>query len=242
MVQLGQVQSKEKWRKIKSIIRFFKRTPTKGELLFYVILVALGIAGALFLADHLEKKAEAKELRRIERLERLAELEKEKNKPFSPDEIQIPESEFSFYEQLANRSFHISGEESMGGKHYVEPTPKPKFQLISESSGYDSVDNELKSEFSLELLSSSESYREPVAPPTNGPKKRLQTGSFSSTFEANIHKSQLESLGYQPIVEKANVNGKTIHRVKIGPFSTKDLAEAKRRLDMQQIKFIEVKP
>ncbi|MHC5225329.1 SPOR domain-containing protein [Ignatzschineria sp. LJL83] len=241
MVQLGQVQSKEKWRKTKCIIRFFKRTPTKGELLFYIILVALGVAGALFLADHLEKKAEAKEIKRIERLERLAELEKEKNKPFSPDEIVIPESEFSFYEQLANRSFHISGEESTGGKHYVEPIPKPKFELISESSGYDSVDNELKSEFSLELLSASETTK-PISAPTNGPKKRLQTGSFSSTFEANIHKSQLESLGYPAIIEKATVNGKTIHRVKIGPFSTKDLAEAKRRLDMQQIKFIEVKP
>ncbi|UNM95979.1 SPOR domain-containing protein [Ignatzschineria rhizosphaerae] len=242
MVQLGQVQSKEKWRKIKSFLRHFRRPPTKAELLFYILIVALVVAGALFFADRAEKKAEEKEARRIARMERLAELERERNKPFSPDEIQIPESEFSFYEQLANRSFHIEGEEAIGGAHYVEPKPKPKFELISEPSGYESVDTEIKNEFALELLSASESFQEPAPAPESGPRKKLQTGSFSSTFEANIHKSQLESLGYNPEVQKAVVNGKTIFRVKIGPFTTKDLAQVKRNLDMQQIKFIEVNP
>lgn len=242
MVQLGQVQSKEKWRRVKSFLRYFRRPPTKAELLFYIILVALVVAGALFFADRAEKKAEEKEARRIARMEKLAELERERNKPFSPDEIQIPESEFSFYEQLANRSFHIAGEEAIGGAHYVEPKIMPKFELISESSGYESVDTELKNEFALELLSESESFEEPAPAPEKGPSKKLQTGSFSSTFEANIHKTQLESLGYKPEVQKANLNGKTIYRVKIGPFSTKDLAEVKRHLDVQQIKFIEVKP
>lgn len=242
MVQLGQVQSKEKWRRVKNFLRYFRRPPTKAELLFYIILVALVIAGALFFADRAEKRAEEKEARRIARIERLAELERERNKPFSPDEIQIPESEFSFYEQLANRSFHIEGEEAIGGAHYVEPKPKPKFELISESSGYDSVDTELKNEFALELLSASEAYPEPAPVPESGARKKLQTGSFSSTFEANIHKSQLESLGYKPEVQKAAVNGKTIYRVKIGPFTAKDLAQVKRNLDVQQIKFIEVSP
>lgn len=242
MVQLGQVQSKEKWRKVKTFLRYFRRPPTKAELLFYVILVALVVAGALFFADRAEKKAEEQEARRIARIERLAELEKERNKPFSPDEIQIPESEFSFYEQLANRSFHIAGEEAIGGAHYIEPKPRPKFELISEPSGYESVDTELKNELALELLSTSEN-EETSAPILNKESsKKLQTGSFSSTFEANIHKSQLETLGYKPEIQKATVNGKTIYRVKIGPFSTKDLAQVKRHLDVQQIKFIEVKP
>lgn len=242
MVQLGQVQSKEKWRRVKNFLRYFRRPPTKAEFLFYIIIVALVVAGTLFFADRAEKKAEEREARRIARMERLAELERERNKPFSPDEIQIPESEFSFYEQLANRSFHIEGEEAIGGAHYVEPKPKPKFELISEPSGYESVDTEIKNEFALELLSASESSQKPAPAPENGPRKKLQTGSFSSTFEANIHKSQLESLGYKPEIQKAVVNGKTIFRVKIGPFTTKDLAQVKRNLDMQQIKFIEVNP
>lgn len=242
MVQLGQVQSKEKWRKVKSFLRYFRRPPTKAELLFYIILVALVIAGALFFADRAEKRAEEREASRIARMERLAELERERNKPFSPDEIQIPESEFSFYEQLANRSFHIAGEEAIGGAHYVEPKPRPKFELISESSGYDSVDTELKNEFALELLSTSENESTPAPSPEQGSNKMLQTGSFSSTFEANIHKSHLETLGYKPEIQKATVKGKTIYRVKVGPFSPKDLAQVKRHLDVQQIKFIEVKP
>ncbi len=242
MVQLGQVETKERWRRTKAFIRYFRRPPTKGELLLYIIIVGIVVAISLFFADQAEKRAAEKEAKRQARLERLAELEKEKNRPFSPDQIQIPKSEFSFYEQLANRSFHIDGDEAIGGAQYVEPAPKPKFQLISQPSGYESVDNEIKNELALELLSASEIKESTPPPAENGPLKKLQTGSFSSTFEANIHKSQLESMGYKPSVQKASVNGKTTYRVQIGPFTPKDLAQVKRNLDEQQIKFIEIKP
>lgn len=256
MVQLGQVQPKGSWRKLKKFFRFFRRPPTKGELVLYAGIVALVVAISLLYASHAEKRAEEKEAKKVAQLLRQAELEKERNKPFSPDEIVIPESEFSFYEQLANRSFHIEGQESMGGAHYLEPKliEKPnandrtdstkssgKFELISAPSGYESVDKELKNEFALELLSASE-FKEPPPPSDKGPKKRLQTGSFSSTFEANIHKSQLESMGYNPIVKKAEINGKTIYRVQTDPLSPKDLAQTKRNLDEQGVKFIEVSP
>ena len=241
MVQLGQVQSKEKWRRTKNFIRYFRRTPTKAELLLYACIIVSVIGVSLFFADRAEKRAEEREAKQQARLERLAEQEKERNKPFSPDEIELPVSEFSFYEQLANRSFHLAGEEAIGGAHYVEPKPKPKFELISEPSGYESVDTELKNEFALELLSASDTP-EPVKVVDEGPRKKLQTGGFSSTFEANIHKSQLETLGYKPTIQKATVNGKTIYRVQIGPFSAKDLAQMKRNLDEHQIKFIEVRP
>lgn len=255
MVRLGQVQQRGKWKKfknyIKNIFKIFRRPPTKAELLFYALIITIVVVVSLFFASQAEKRAEEREIKRLAKVEREIAREKERNKPFSPDEIQIPESEFSFYEQLANRSFHIEGEESIGGAQYLEyvkeqpntqTPPASKFELISAPSGYESVDKELKNELALELLSASD-FSEPVAAaPENGPKKRLQTGSFSSTFEANIHKSQLESMGYKPTVQKAVVNGKTIYRVQIGPFSSKDLASTKRYLDESQIKFIEVKP
>ena len=254
MVRLGQVQQRGRWKKFKNQIKnffsIFRRPPTKAELLFYVLLIAIVVGVSLFFASQAEKRAEEREVKRLAKIEREAEREKERNKPFSPDEIQIPESEFSFYEQLANRSFHIEGEESIGGAQYLEyvkeqpstqTPPASKFELISAPSGYESVDKELKNELALELLSASD-FTEPVVAPENGPKKRLQTGSFSSTFEANIHKSQLETMGYTPTVQKAVVNGKTIYRVQIGPFSSRDLANTKRYLDESQIKFIEVKP
>lgn len=249
MVQLGQVQPRGRWRKLKNIFKFLRRPPTTGELFCYACIIAIVVVVSLFFASQAEKKAEEKELKRLAKIEQEIAREKERNKPFSPDEIQIPDSEFSFYEQLANRSFHIEGQESIGGAQYMEHVKEPakttgttgKFELISAPSGYESVDKELKNELALELLSASD-FTEPAASPEKGPKKRLQTGSFSSTFEANIHKSQLESMGYTPNIQKAAVNGKTIYRVQIGPFSPKDLANTKRNLDESQIKFIEVKP
>lgn len=254
MSSYSPVEPKGKLRKLKNYLNFFRRPPTKGEFACYVIIVAIVVTGSLFYASHTEKRAAEKEARMLAKIERELALEAERNKPFSPEEIQIPESEFSFYEQLANRTFHIDGEEVIGGAEYLEAKTLPpnekkqaniqngsKFELISAPSGYESVDKELKNELALELLSTSD-FKEPIEKPEQGPKKNLQTGSFSSTFEANIHKSQLESMGYKPIVQKAVVNGKTTYRVQIGPFAPKDLAQTKRNLDEQHVKFIEVKP
>ena len=247
MPKIDQVQIKGQWRRVKSFLRFFRRTPTRGEFVIYVIIVAAVIAISLFFAHHAEKRASEKEARRVAQEERALAKELEKQKPFSPEEIQIPKSEFSFYEQLANRSFHMEGEESIGGRNFNEvPIPKEekkplKFELISQPSGYESVDKEIKSELALELLSVSE-YVTPEPDREQGVKKKLQTGSFSSTFEANIHKSQLETMGYTPTVNKVTVNGKTVYRVQIGPFTPRDLAHTKRNLDEQRIPFIEVRP
>lgn len=248
MPKIDQVQIKGQWRRVKSFLRFFRRTPTRGEFIVYVVIVAAVIAISLFFAHHAEKKAAEKEARRIAQEERALARELEKQKPFSPEEIQIPESEFSFYEQLANRSFHMAGEETIGGRNLSEVPMIPKeekkplkFELISQPSGYDSVDKEIKNELALELLSVSE-YVAPVPDRDQGVRKKLQTGSFSSTFEANIHKSQLESMGYTPSIHKVAVNGKTVYRVQIGPFNPRDLAQTKRNLDEQRIPFIEVRP
>lgn len=242
MVQLGQVKSRAKMQWLRSTIRFFFSRPTKGKMIFFLFLGIVIVGAGYLISSHLEKKAIEKEARRVARLERLAALEAERNKPFDPSAIEIPESEFSFYKHLENRSLHIAGEESSGGAQYIEPPPKPKFELISQSSGYEAVDNQIKNELALELLSQSE-LDKPIPPPAgNEIKKKLQTGSFSSTFEANIHKSQLETMGYKPTIQKATVNGKTTYRVQIGPFTPKTLAEVKRHLDDQQIKFIEVQP
>ncbi len=242
MVKLGQVKSRAKMQWMRSALRYLFYRPTKKKLFIY-LLVGLIIATSSYLfSSYRERKAKEKEARATALLDRRAALEAERNKPFDPSAIEIPESEFSFYKHLENRSLRLPGEESSGGMQYIEPPAKPKIELISQSSGYEAVDNQIKNELALELLSQSELETPPPPPVGNEVQKKLQTGSFSSNFEANIHKSQLETMGYKPSIQKAVVHGKTTYRVQIGPFTPKTLAEVKRHLDDQHIKFIEVRP
>ncbi len=52
----------------------------------------------------------------------------------------------------------------------------------------------------------------------------VQIASFDSRDKAMIEFNHLQRLSYQPYIDKADVNGKTFFRVKIGPIATKSAA------------------
>lgn len=59
----------------------------------------------------------------------------------------------------------------------------------------------------------------------------LQAGSFSGAGDAEALKARIALLGLSARVEPAEINGKTMYRVRMGPYGTaSDLAEAKQKL------------
>lgn len=59
----------------------------------------------------------------------------------------------------------------------------------------------------------------------------LQAGSFSAAGDAEALKARIALLGLSARVESAEINGKTMYRVRMGPYGTaSDLAEAKQKL------------
>lgn len=59
----------------------------------------------------------------------------------------------------------------------------------------------------------------------------LQAGAFSAADDAEALKARIALLGLSARVESAEINGKTVHRVRMGPYGTaSDLAEAKQKL------------
>jgi cell division protein FtsN len=59
----------------------------------------------------------------------------------------------------------------------------------------------------------------------------LQAGAFSASGDAEALKARIALLGLSARVETAEINGKTMHRVRMGPYGTaSDLAEAKQKL------------
>lgn len=78
----------------------------------------------------------------------------------------------------------------------------------------------------------------PAEPPTPKPiaasddaRYLLQAGAFAASGDAEALKAKIAFLGLSARVESAQINDKTVYRVRMGPYGTAtELAEAKRKL------------
>jgi cell division protein FtsN len=65
----------------------------------------------------------------------------------------------------------------------------------------------------------------------DGTRYLLQAGAFQASGQAEEMKARIAMLGLSARVESANISGKTVYRVRMGPYGTaSDLADAKRKL------------
>ncbi len=65
----------------------------------------------------------------------------------------------------------------------------------------------------------------------DGARYILQAGAFSASGDAEALKARIALLGLSARVETGEANGKTVHRVRMGPYaSATELAEAKQKL------------
>lgn len=68
-------------------------------------------------------------------------------------------------------------------------------------------------------------------PAEGGARYILQAGSFGASGDAEALKARIALLGLSARVESADIRGKTMYRVRMGPYGTaSDLAEAKQKL------------
>lgn len=65
----------------------------------------------------------------------------------------------------------------------------------------------------------------------DGTRYLLQAGAFQASGQAEELKARIALLGLSARVEAAEINGRTVHRVRMGPYGTaSDLADARRKL------------
>lgn len=82
----------------------------------------------------------------------------------------------------------------------------------------------------------------PVAAAADGSRYLLQAGAFQASGQAEELKAQLAMMGLSARVEPAQINGKTIYRVRMGPYgSAGDLADAKRKLASSGVSAMAIK-
>jgi len=70
-----------------------------------------------------------------------------------------------------------------------------------------------------------------AAPADDNTRYLLQAGAFQASGQAEEMKAKIAMLGLGARVESASIGGKTVYRVRMGPYGTaSDLADAKRKL------------
>lgn len=70
-----------------------------------------------------------------------------------------------------------------------------------------------------------------TAAPSNDARYILQAGAFGASGDAETVKAKIAMLGLNARVESAQISGKTVYRVRMGPYgSASELAEAKSKL------------
>ncbi len=70
-----------------------------------------------------------------------------------------------------------------------------------------------------------------VASADTGARYILQAGAFGASGDAEATKAKIAMLGLSARVESAQINGKTVYRVRMGPYGTaSELADAKQKL------------
>ncbi|MFT4256517.1 MAG: SPOR domain-containing protein [Pseudoxanthomonas sp.] len=71
----------------------------------------------------------------------------------------------------------------------------------------------------------------PAAPTQSSARYILQAGAFGASGDAESTKARIAMLGLSARVESAQIGGKTVYRVRMGPYgSASELADAKQKL------------
>ena len=84
--------------------------------------------------------------------------------------------------------------------------------------------------------------RPTAATPADSARYVLQAGAFEASGQAEELKAKIAMLGLGARVESARIGGKTVYRVRMGPYGTAtELAEAKRKLASGGLPAIAVK-
>jgi len=103
-----------------------------------------------------------------------------------------------------------------------ETRPKYDFYTVLAEREVRIPDNEL----------AERAKQESTAPAPAGQRLQLQAGAFGDARDAEAVKARLALLGMVARVETGNVNGKAVHRVRLGPYaSARELEAAKRQLE-----------
>jgi cell division protein FtsN len=135
-----------------------------------------------------------------------------------------PETQYDFYTLLPGEGVALTDAELAASARAEEARQKEQAQAAAQAA-------EATQPAPVDPGSTPAAADAPAADRGDGARYILQAGSFSASGDAEALKARIALLGLSARVESAEINGKTMYRVRMGPYGTaSDLAEAKQKL------------
>ena len=165
----------------------------------------------------------------------------------TPDETGAKETQYDFYTLLPGKEVQMSDAE-LAASAREEEARKARAALSGQSTtvvptpaGNDTtqpapIDETPTPRATVETPRVPDTAPAPkpaatVASADSGARYILQAGAFGASGDAEATKAKIAMLGLSARVESAQINGKTVYRVRMGPYGTaSELAEAKQKL------------
>jgi len=138
-------------------------------------------------------------------------------------------TQYDFYTMLPGDEVQMSDAE-LAATEREESARKPKVPPASTPATPANAAAADAGEDAAAIASTKTDAATPAHPAVDAPYL-LQAGAFGASGDAEATKAKVALLGLGARVESASINGKTVYRVRMGPYATaSELAEAKRKL------------
>ena len=157
--------------------------------------------------------------------------------PSSPDAAATPDTQYDFYTLLPGQEVAMSDAELAASARAEQERQRELLAREREAQQQErSADAADLADAAPPRPTPAQPEPARTAPPapaaaTDGARYILQAGSFASSSDAEALKARIALLGLVARVETAEIDGRTMHRVRMGPYATaSELAEAKQKL------------
>jgi cell division protein FtsN len=139
------------------------------------------------------------------------------------------ETQYDFYTLLPGKEVQMSDAELAASAREEQAREARAQQAASAATAGDAAANDPTPLAETPVASAAGTGPAPSA--ANDARYVLQAGAFGGSGDAEATKARIAMLGLSARVESAQIKGKTVYRVRMGPYgSASELAEAKQKL------------
>ncbi len=140
------------------------------------------------------------------------------------------DTQYDFYTLLPGKEVQMSDAE-LAASAREEQAREARAQKNAAVASDTAIDNPKPLSEAPAAATASPAKVEPTVAAASDARYILQAGAFGGSGDAEATKAKIAMLGLSARVESAQIKGKTVYRVRMGPYgSASELAEAKQKL------------
>ena len=154
------------------------------------------------------------------------------------DDTAAKETQYDFYTLLPGKEVQMSDAELAASARAEQANEARAAKAAADAAAAanpkplpETTATSVAADAATQTASTTPATTAPDKPAASDARYILQAGAFGASGDAESTKAKIALLGLSARVESAQINGKTVYRVRMGPYGTaSELAEAKQKL------------